>query len=187
MKKKAFLVALALVCVSFMSAEVTWSAEAAKQTPKSVIIPAEATQKIEMVGNRMRFLTLDAVSEEARVFLESIEWIELPCFFTPFEQIALERAEVPREFKLDQNYPNPFNLSTVIGFSLPEAREVKLEIFNLAGQRIACPFEGQKQTGHHQITWDGTDDHGSVVATGVYFCRLTAGDFSGVRKLNLVK
>jgi len=187
MKKIAFLLAAVLLCLTFILADGSWAAQSGNKAPKKVVITPEMTKKIEMVGNRMRFLTLDAVSEEVRVFLESIEWIELPSFFSPFDKIALERSEVPTHFELLQNYPNPFNLSTVIGYTLPEASEVRLEIFNLAGQRIVCPFEGHQPAGRHQITWDGTDDHGNVVATGVYFLRLTAGDFSSVKKMNLVK
>lgn len=187
MKKIAFLLAAVLLCLTFIFIDSSWATQSAKKAPDKVVITAEMGQKIEMVGNRMRFLTLDAVSEEVRVFLESIEWVELPSFFSPFDKIAMERSEVPTHFELLQNYPNPFNLSTVIGYTLPEASEVRLEIFNLAGQRIACPFEGEQSGGRHQITWDGTDDHDNVVATGVYFLRLTAGDFSSVKKMNLVK
>ncbi len=187
MKKIAFLLAAVLLCLTFIFIDSTWATQSAKKAPDKVVITAEMGQKIEMVGNRMRFVALDVVSEELRTYLESIEWIELPCFFSPFDKIAMERSEVPTEFELLQNYPNPFNLSTVIGYTLPEALEVRLEIFNLAGQRIVCPFEGHQPAGRHQITWDGTDDHGNVVATGVYFLRLTAGDFSSVKKMNLVK
>jgi hypothetical protein len=187
MKKIPLLLAAILLCTTFIFIDSTWAAQSANNAPEKVVITPEMAQKIKMVGNRMRFPAMDAVSEASRAFLESVEWIELPCFFTPFDKIAQERSELPTNFELLQNYPNPFNLSTVIGYTLPEAAEVRLEIFNLAGQRIACPFEGNQSAGRHQITWEGTDDHGGVVATGVYFCRLTAGDFSDVKKMNLVK
>jgi hypothetical protein len=186
MKKTTVLAAILLLCISLITTEATLAAESARKATEKIVITPEMGQKIEMVGNRMRFTSLDVVSDELRAFLESIEWIELPCFFAPIAESEIE-STIPEQFELIQNYPNPFNLSTVIGYDLPKACQVNVEIFNLRGQSVACLYEDHQAAGHHEITWDGRDDHGQVVATGVYFCRLTAGDFNDVKKMNLVK
>ena len=93
---------------------------------------------------------------------------------------------VPEVYQLSQNYPNPFNPSTVIRFRLPLAAAVELTVYNLAGQRIRTLVEGVRSAGVHQVTWDGRDGAGRVVASGVYFSRLHAADFVGVRKMVLL-
>jgi hypothetical protein len=78
---------------------------------------------------------------------------------------------VPTQYKLYQNYPNPFNSSTLIMFEVPEPTNVELEVFNLLGQRIKHIFQGAVSTqGTKQ--WNGTDNDGRQVASGIYFARL---------------
>lgn len=96
-------------------------------------------------------------------------------------------GSLPTEFRLDQNYPNPFNPDTRIGFSLPRQSDVTLEVFSLLGQLVATLHQGSVESGYHVLGWDGTDDSGSPVATGVYFYRLTAGDFVQTKKMVLLK
>ena len=76
-------------------------------------------------------------------------------------------------FELDQNFPNPFNSGTVIRFALPSAQRVELAIFNAAGQKVAALLEGDRQPGTYSINWDGRDDGGYELASGMYFYRLT--------------
>ena len=90
--------------------------------------------------------------------------------------------QLPTEFALHQNYPNPFNPATEISFSLPNAADVKLEIFNIMGQRVATLADQHLEAGNHGVIWDG-----SHVASGVYFYRLEAGDFVESRKMVLLK
>jgi len=80
------------------------------------------------------------------------------------------------------NSPNPFNPATEISFTLPEAAQVKLEVFNITGQRVATLVEAELDAGHHAVTWDA-----SASASGVYFYKLTAGDFVETKKMMLVK
>ncbi len=89
---------------------------------------------------------------------------------------------LPDYFALRQNYPNPFNPLTEISFALPYASQVRLEIFNVMGQKIATLVEGRLSRGHHSYTWDG-----SGAASGVYFYRLEASGFSETRKMLLLK
>jgi flagellar hook assembly protein FlgD len=74
---------------------------------------------------------------------------------------------------LKQNYPNPFNPATTISYYIPEAANVKMEIYNLLGQKIATLTDGLATTGHYKINWDAQNLPG-----GVYFCKLYAAPVS---------
>ena len=91
----------------------------------------------------------------------------------------IERAY---EFTLNQNYPNPFNPATQIQFTLPETMDVRLDIYNIAGQRVATLVNEQREAGQHTVEFDGTQ-----VASGVYIYRITAGSFVQTRKMTLIK
>jgi len=99
----------------------------------------------------------------------------------------ISQSIVPTEYKLFQNYPNPFNPDTEIRYQLPEATHVKLEIYNLLGQKIRTLIDGQKPTGSHTIRWDGRDETGAAVSSGVYLYLLTAGRFCETRKMVVLR
>jgi hypothetical protein len=88
---------------------------------------------------------------------------------------------------LFQNHPNPFNPGTTIGYYLPEAGMVALEIYDPVGRRVARLVDGVRARGHHEARWDGTNGAGAVVGSGVYFCRLTAGKETLTKKMVLLK
>ena len=93
-----------------------------------------------------------------------------------------DQPGLPTQFALHQNYPNPFNPSTEISFSLPEACAVRLEVYNVLGQRVASLVDGRMDAGAHTVTWDATE-----VSSGVYLYHLQAGEFSETRKMMLLK
>lgn len=88
----------------------------------------------------------------------------------------------PRKFVLHQNYPNPFNPSTTISYSLPKTSQVILKIFDILGHEIAALVNEKQSAGEYEIEWNATD-----FQSGVYVCRLQAGEFSAVMKLILLK
>ncbi len=94
---------------------------------------------------------------------------------------------LPNEYNLEQNYPNPFNPVTTIPFDLPEASMVKLTVYDISGRLIRTLIEGYYAPGHYQITWNGKDDNGISVASGVYLYRLQAGNHQYIRKMMLMK
>ncbi|MBI2501700.1 MAG: T9SS type A sorting domain-containing protein [Candidatus Latescibacteria bacterium] len=96
-------------------------------------------------------------------------------------------ASLPQRFSLSQNFPNPFNSSTVIRFELPQSREVELAIYNLAGQKVATLLAGEREAGAYTLRWDGKDDSGKELASGVYLYRLQGGGKVETRKLLLVR
>ncbi|MDZ7362981.1 MAG: YCF48-related protein [candidate division KSB1 bacterium] len=96
-------------------------------------------------------------------------------------------SEMPASFELTQNYPNPFNPSTTIKYDLPQQVEVKLVIFDMLGRRVRTLVAHRQQTGRYAITWDGRNDAGEQVPSGVYLYRIEAGDFRAARRLTMVK
>ena len=94
---------------------------------------------------------------------------------------------LPDRFGMDQNMPNPFNPSTVIGYQLPEAGLVRLAVYNLLGQEVRVLVNESKDAGSFTATWDGTDELGRRVASGIYLYRIQAGDFSASRRMLLLK
>ena len=102
---------------------------------------------------------------------------------------VLELQSTPREFALHQNFPNPFNPDTTIKYDLAESADVTLHIYNVLGQVVRTLVASEAQNaGRYQIRWNGMDDRGVPVSSGVYFYQISAdGKFSDVRKLMLLK
>ncbi len=88
----------------------------------------------------------------------------------------------PQKFSLSQNYPNPFNPSTVIKYGLPTASNVKLEVFNMLGQRVAVLVNARQEAGYHQAVFDNAD-----VSSGVYLYTIQAGQFRASKKFLLLR
>jgi len=89
---------------------------------------------------------------------------------------------LPSHYGLYQNYPNPFNASTVINYELPVDGHVRLEVYNTLGQRVATLVDSKQQAGYRSVVWDA-----SKISSGLYFYKLTAGDFTESRRMMLVK
>lgn len=101
-----------------------------------------------------------------------------------------EVANVPRAFVLHQNYPNPFNPSTTIGFEIRDAQgpvATRLVIYNVLGQAVRTLVDGPLQAGEHQVRWDGRDDRGQLLPSGVYLYQLQVGDARETRRMILMK
>jgi len=96
-------------------------------------------------------------------------------------------ASLPKRFGLSQNYPNPFNPTTTIKYDLPTKSDVKIKIYNLLGQQVRVFNEGTQTAGEHFVVWNGRTNDGTAVATGLYLYRLEAGDFTGSKKMLLLK
>lgn len=106
----------------------------------------------------------------------------------PATGIAGEGDNLPKVYALHQNYPNPFNPETTIPYALPKAGKVTLTVFNVLGQKVHTLINGVNATaGNHLFKWNGLDDAGNRVASGVYFYKLEAGNFVSVKKMILMK
>jgi hypothetical protein len=109
-------------------------------------------------------------------------WSQVWSFTHPGLTDLEEEQIMPTTFSLHQNYPNPFNPSTTIRYGLPERSHVLLEVYNLAGQRVATLIDGEQQAGWNEVVFED-----KTLASGLYFYRLQAGDFVETRKLILIK
>jgi hypothetical protein len=94
---------------------------------------------------------------------------------------------VPSQFALVQNFPNPFNPETTIAYDLSERAPVRLEIYDILGQRVRVLMDEVQVAGRYQVRWDGRNAQGQGVGSGVYFYRLQAGGFNQVRRMLLLK
>jgi hypothetical protein len=101
------------------------------------------------------------------------------------------RNSIPRDWMLYQNYPNPFNPTTTIEFDVPEVAgripRAAIQIFNILGQHMRTLERGIHDAGRYSVTWDGKNENGTRVASGVYFYRLLAGDYASTKKMVMLK
>ena len=98
-----------------------------------------------------------------------------------------DRTRIPSDYGLYQNYPNPFNPSTEIGYALPEKGRVRITIYSPTGKRIRTLVDRDRSAGEYAAVWDGADDSGRRVGSGIYVCRMTAGSFSKTVKMTIMK
>ncbi|TET69500.1 MAG: T9SS type A sorting domain-containing protein, partial [Candidatus Zixiibacteriota bacterium] len=106
---------------------------------------------------------------------EGVDWT-LEGWFDEGRELLPERTE------LFGNYPNPFNLTTTFSYALASGAEVSLEVYNLLGRKVATVVNEHQAAGYKSVRWDASD-----CASGVYFYRLTAGEFSQTRRVMLLK
>jgi len=106
---------------------------------------------------------------------------------TGVQEPTLVDGTVPQRYRLSQNYPNPFNPETTIAFDLPHSGPVSLNIYNISGQLVRQLSSGHRPAGAYQIRWNGRNDQGHLVPSGIYFCQMKATDFSATTKMALIK
>ncbi len=106
--------------------------------------------------------------------------------FVNSESAKLDKT-LPKEFTLGQNYPNPFNPSTTIRFDMAKTSPVRIEIYNLLGQRVRVLVNNTFQTGHQAVLWNGLDDGGRNVSSGIYIYRMSTNGAHFSRKMLMVK
>lgn len=116
-----------------------------------------------------------------------IDWIMNDKADTPTDLPSEDNLKLPQTFSLHPNYPNPFNPATTISFDLPQAAQVRLEIFNILGRRVATLVDGEMPAGAHMVEWNSRNESGERVSSGVYFYRVIAGDDVLSKKMLLLK
>ncbi|MCP4705323.1 MAG: T9SS type A sorting domain-containing protein [candidate division Zixibacteria bacterium] len=99
----------------------------------------------------------------------------------------LHSKELPDKYSLSQNYPNPFNPETKIEYILHRQSEISISIYNLIGQKINSLVNDIKPAGNYSVNWNGTDNNGNKMASGIYFYQLQIGDYTETKKMILMK
>ncbi len=101
--------------------------------------------------------------------------------------LVISGNETPSAYALAQNFPNPFNPSTTIRIDMREKGFVTLKIYNVAGQLVRTLVDGVKDAGSYNIAWDGMNDRGGAVASGIYFYKMETKDFSQTKKMVMLR
>jgi len=138
----------------------------------SMLYPEENDGISVFVDDQQVYPDLNWTGEGARVRLSAL---------------SSDALGLPQAFALKQNYPNPFNPSTNVAFELPSDGHVNLSIYNVLGQKVRTVTDQHYPAGRWEVEWNGADDNGDRVATGIYFYRLTMGDEVRTRKMMLLK
>ncbi|MBN1997133.1 T9SS type A sorting domain-containing protein [candidate division KSB1 bacterium] len=125
------------------------------------------------------------VNEDAVTLLQNV----LTYFGTKVGEGNLVKSNsvVPKQYELAQNYPNPFNPETSIRFALPVNGSVDIDIFNSVGQKIRTLVSDKMTAGSHEVVWDGRNESGQKVSSGIYFYRLKTAQFNKTKKMIMVK
>lgn len=124
------------------------------------------------------------ICEQLKQPLELTSTVEL---YTGPTNVSDGTITKPDQFYLVQNYPNPFNSSTLFSFHLPKEEFVSLKIYDATGRLIITLINQNMSTGEHKFIWDGKDNNGDLISSGVYFYRLNTNDYSETKKLILIK
>ncbi|HPG39325.1 MAG TPA: FlgD immunoglobulin-like domain containing protein [bacterium] len=132
-----------------------------------------------------------SVVHDVRVYDRALDDEEILFLFESgpgdLTQIENNPGEQPQDFNLAQNYPNPFNPTTTIEYSLPVASKATLSVYNMSGQKVATLSNGLQQAGTYSVTWNGADDFGRQVSSGLYIYKLETETFSRSEKMLLMK
>jgi len=126
----------------------------------------------------------NTLSKPSDLMARVLNWFGLDVTITGTED---EDLLVPAEFSLEQNYPNPFNPSTMISFSLKEDANITLVVYSILGNKVATVYSGRAGMGRHEFEWNGENDSGRAVSSGIYLYRLEVGVNSLTRKMLLLK
>lgn len=109
--------------------------------------------------------------------------------FSTTVHVGSGTTALPKAFSLSQNSPNPFNPSTTISYDVPEGKKIQISIkvYDIRGRLIRTLVNEEKEAGSYNVFWDGTDQNGRQISSGVYFYRMAAGEFEQTRKMVMIK
>ena len=138
-----------------------------------------------LVGSYDMLSTVDVFVQGDYVYVADDYSLTILHFENP---VGIEDSEtLPENISLLQNYPNPFNARTEIKYTLPVGSDVKLEIYNLLGQKVVTLADEKQTAGYHSLIWDGTNESGQMVSSGMYLYKLTTNENISVKKMVMLK
>jgi len=135
---------------------------------------------------RVRFKVVGDLKGSTLARIEEVELVDLDLGRNLVEGTSEVRI-VPETFMLSQNFPNPFNATTCLEYGLPYDTQVEVEVYNLLGRKVRTLVQGRQKAGFYRVVWDGSDELGRKLASGIYICVMKAGKFIEVRKIVLLK
>jgi parallel beta-helix repeat protein len=118
---------------------------------------------------------------------EPVVWAALSGFGQGHAVEERDITSIPSVFFLKQSFPNPMRNQTFVSYGLPNEADVTLTICNLAGQEIRALVRKNQKAGYHSVRWNGRNDRGNRVASGVYFCKFDASEFRGIKKITIMQ
>jgi hypothetical protein len=127
------------------------------------------------------FSQLNNPAQREELFADLMDWFEV-------YPTSINENELPIvQSKLQTNYPNPFNPATTIAFTLAKADKVEIVIYNLKGQKVKTLLSDNLLAGNHSIVWDGKDDKGKTLSSGIYLVKMKTGKTTDTRKITMLK
>jgi hypothetical protein len=140
------------------------------------------------LGLNLVFRAMDEI-EDSYIELSNAELSDGNYGLNQVASLGFARVQTrPENFALGNNYPNPFNPETTLKYQLPEAADVKLEIYNVVGQVVRTLVADHQNAGRYVVQWDASNENGQPLSSGIYFYRLQAGgEFQQVKKMLLLK
>jgi hypothetical protein len=179
---------------------VLWSETGAAPADLDYRNPTGETVTLKLRNNADRLLLTHIVTDtlntepEQKTIAAQDGFVTFQLGYEPFflegdflESVREGEPGSPSSFALERNYPNPFNPATTIEYSLPRVTRVEIKIFDMLGREVRRLVAGERTAGFHRVLWDGTDDDGNRLSSGVYFYRMTADGHFAVRKLLLLR
>jgi hypothetical protein len=167
-----------------------------KDLENAIKINAQLIDKGTAVGTQISYFYTDFEVYTNMMYyywLESVALDGSSQFYGPLTVTIGDPAQeplppvIPMVTKLYNAFPNPFNPNTNIRYSLKEVGKVKIEIYNMKGQKIKTFTQEHNSPGYYQVSWDGRDENGRSVASGIYLYRLTTANYTSAKKMVLAK
>lgn len=154
--------------------------------PSSGVVPAGGSQDLMV---RLRAMSNDTTyTGKIKILSNDPSLPEVVVTITLDVLTGMVNTDIlPTTIRVEQNYPNPFNPSTVICYQLPLSADVTLDVYNLLGQKVRTLVNGKVEAGYHTVIWDGRNDLGEKLASGLYIYRFDSGSYVQTRKMLLLK
>ncbi|HXF48732.1 MAG TPA: T9SS type A sorting domain-containing protein [Verrucomicrobiae bacterium] len=151
-----------------------------------LLVASQKDARIPPGTRRVLSIPCDSLPTPVEVSACDYYGIALPTFTTLPANVEIGQQPAPTSFGLSQNFPNPFNPSTSFSLTLPKAGRYSVRIYNLTGQ-VVNELEGEATAGRQILTWDGTDQNGKPVSSGIYFYKAEAAGYSETKKMILIR
>lgn len=158
--------------------KLSWELPVVNSFERIILVDITHNKRIN-VNEHTNYTYTNSMSTHFKVFAGKAGWVE--------QKIQQLESELPSSFAIYQNYPNPFNPTTHIAFDIAQSGHIKIKVYNILGQEVKTLVSRYYETGRYNIEWDGRDDRGQTLSSGVYIYRFEAGKISKVKKMLLVK